>query len=398
MATIRGSSADDTMRGTTQSDIVWGLEGLDTFHWQAGMGNDTYHGGTGVERYDANPYTPGNPGGDKLILEGSVGARIDMRSTDSGSVQIGSERLDFTGIERIYGTSGNDVVYATNATVNTSGSGISAHGLSIFTGAGNDRISGSQFDDVIDGGSGNDTISGDGGNDFIHSNTGNDLIYGGAGDENIRWGNGDANHNPGNDTIDGGSGNDLINIWIKRGDIYSNNDTMGIEGVSVTIDRVLSDGAFSGNASTGIGGTAALRFDNFELGWTHAGNDVIDASRAVISSSGNGINFNTRWGHDRLVGSSGRDTLDGSMGRDTVQGGNGNDRIWIGDGNRGDGARDVLMFRSGDDADVVYGFESSRDALDLGGRSYSATEVRDGTLLNFGGGDSVLLNGVFDFI
>ena len=96
MATIRGSSADDTMRGTTQSDIVWGLEGLDTFHWQAGMGNDTYHGGTGVERYDANPYTPGNPGGDKLILEGSVGARIDMRSTDSGSVQIGSERLDFT--------------------------------------------------------------------------------------------------------------------------------------------------------------------------------------------------------------------------------------------------------------------------------------------------------------
>jgi Ca2+-binding RTX toxin-like protein len=371
---------------------------LDTFHWQAGMGNDTYHGGTGVERYDANPYTPGNPGGDKLILEGSVGARIDMRSTDSGSVQIGSERLDFTGIERIYGTSGNDVVYATNATVNTSGSGISAHGLSIFTGAGNDRISGSQFDDVIDGGSGNDTISGDGGNDFIHSNTGNDLIYGGAGDENIRWGNGDANHNPGNDTIDGGSGNDLINIWIKRGDIYSNNDTVGIEGVSVTIDRVLSDGAFSGNASTGIGGTAALRFDNFELGWTHAGNDVIDASRAVISSSGNGINFNTRWGHDRLVGSSGRDTLDGSMGRDTVQGGNGNDRIWIGDGNRGDGARDVLMFRSGDDADVVYGFESSRDALDLGGRSYSATEVREGTLLNLGGGDSVLLNGVFDFI
>jgi len=386
------------MRGTTQSDTIWGLDGLDTFYWQAGMGNDIYHGGTGAERYDANPYTPGNPGGDRLILEGSVGARIDMRSTENGSVQIGNNRLEFTGIERIFGTAGDDIVSATNATMNIAGGGKPAHGVSIFTGSGNDRIAGSQFDDVIDGGPGNDTINGEGGNDFIHSSTGNDLINGGAGDENIRWGNGDASHNPGNDTIDGGSGNDLINIWIKRGDIYSDNDAVGIEGVSVTVDRVLSDGSFSGNASTSIGGNATLRFDNFELGWTHAGNDVIDASQATISSSGAGINFNTRWGHDRLVGSRGDDTLDGSMGRDTVQGGQGDDRIWIGDGNRGDGASDVLIFRAGDDADIVYGFETNRDVLDLGGRSYSATETREGTFLNFGNGDSVLLNGTFDFI
>ena len=71
---------------------------------------------------------------------------------------------------------------------------------------------------------------------------------------------------------------------------------------------------------------------------------------------------------------------------------------WIGDGNNGDGDRDVLIFRAGDDADTVHGFETGRDVLDLGGRSYSATEVRDGTLLNFGGGDSVLLHDVFDFI
>ncbi|MEE2860103.1 MAG: calcium-binding protein [Paracoccus sp. (in: a-proteobacteria)] len=396
--TTQTSGADDTIRGSTQAEVVWGLEGLDTFYWQAGMGNDTYHGGTGAERYDANPYTPGNPGGDKLILEGSVGARIDMRSTENGSVQIGSNRLEFTGIERIFGTSGDDIVTATTATMNPAVGGKPGHGLSIFTRAGNDRIAGSPFDDVIDGGGGNDTINGDGGNDFIHSSTGNDLINGGSGDENIRWGNGDADHNPGYDTIDGGSGNDLINIWIKRGDIYSDNDAVGIEGVGVTIDRVLSDGAFSGNASTSIGGSATLRFNNFELGWTHAGNDVLDASQATVSSSGNGINFNTRWGHDRLVGSRGDDTLDGSIGRDTVQGGLGDDRIWIGDGNRGDGARDVLIFRAGDDADIVYGFETSRDVLDLGGRSYSATETQDGTFLDFANGDSVLLNGTFDFI
>ncbi|TNH40287.1 calcium-binding protein [Paracoccus haeundaensis] len=398
MPTIRGSNGDDAMRGSGQSDEVWGLGGLDTFYWRPGMGNDRYHGGTGSERFDANPYTPGNPGGDRLYLEGSAGARISLRSTEDGVARIGNERVEFTGIERIHGTAGNDIVSAANASMNTVGGGKPGHGVSIFTGAGNDRIAGSRYDDVLDGGSGNDTINGGAGNDFIHSSTGNDRINGGAGQDNIRWGNGDANHNPGHDTINGGAGDDLINIWIKRGDIWGHNEDVGIAGVTVTVDRVLSNGAFSGNASTTIGGDASLRFVNFELGWTHSGNDVIDASRARVSDSGDGVNFNTRWGHDRLTGSSGDDTLDGSMGKDTVRGGQGDDSIWIGDGNNGDGDRDVLIFRAGDDADTVYGFETGRDVLDLGGRSYSATEVRDGTLLNFGGGDSVLLHDVFDFI
>ncbi len=398
MPTIRGSNGDDVMRGTGQSDQVWGLQGLDTFYWRPGMGNDAYHGGTGSERFDANPYTPGNPGGDRLYLEGNAGARISLRSTEDGVIRIGNERLEFTGIERIYGTAGNDIVSATNASMNTAGGGKPGHGVSIFTGAGHDRIAGSRYDDVLDGGSGNDTIVGGGGNDFIHSNTGNDVINGGLGDENIRWGNGDANHNPGHDTINGGAGYDLINIWIKRGDISAQNEGVGIQGVNVTVDRVLTNGAFSGNASTSIGGDARLHFTNFELGWTHAGNDVVDASQARVSGNGAGVNFNTRWGHDRLFGSSGDDTLDGSMGKDTVRGGHGDDSIWIGDGNNGDRDRDVLIFRAGDDADSVYGFETGRDVLDLGGRNYSATEVRDGTLLNFGGGDSVLLHSVFDFI
>ena len=398
MPIIRGTNGDDAMRGTRQSDVVWGLGGMDTFYWRPGMGNDVYHGGTGSERFDANPYTPGNPGGDRLFLEGNVGARITFRSTEDGVAQIGNERVQFTGIERIYGTAGNDIVSAANATLNAVGGGKPGHGVSIFTGAGNDRIMGSRFDDVLHGGAGNDTINGGAGNDFIHSSTGNDLINGGPGSDNIRWGNGDANHNPGHDTINGGAGNDVINIWIKRGDIYDHNEDAGIQGVSVTVDRVLANGSFSGNANTSIGGDASLRFVNFELGWTHSGNDTINASQARVSDTGAGVNFNTRWGHDRLLGSRGDDTLDGSMGRDTIRGGQGDDDIWIGDGYNGDGDRDVLIFRAGDDADRVYGFETGRDVLDLGGRSYSATEVRDGTLLNFGGGDSVLLHGVFDFI
>lgn len=397
MAIIRGTSGDDTLRGTAQSDVVWGLEGLDTFYWGPNMGNDTYHGGTGGERFDANPYTPGNPGGDRLILQGSQGARITMSSTEDGTVTIGGNQLRFTGIERIFGTSGNDTVNGANAVLNTPEAGKPAHGLSIFTGAGNDFIRGSAFDDVIDGGPGNDTIHGGGGNDFIHSSTGNDLIRGGAGNDNIRWGNGDASHNPGHDTIHGGPGDDVINIWIKRGDLTAENYATGIQGVDVVINRVNEDGSFGGRAATTIGGDASLRFSNFEIAWTHSGNDFIDASRASVSASGAGVNVNARWGHDRILGSRGNDTLDGSMGRDTIRGGQGDDEIWIGDGRRGDGDRDVLIFRAGDGHDQVFGFEAGLDVLDLGGRRYTAVETRDGTLLTFGSGDSIMLHDVFDF-
>lgn len=397
MPTIWGTNSDDVLRGTNQSDVVWGLEGLDTFYWRDGMGSDTYHGGLGGERFDANPYSPGNPGGDRLFLEGTRGATITMTATDSGQVRIGDDTLSFTGIERIHGTSGDDFVFARDAGLNASGRGMPGHGISIFTGAGNDSIVGSRYDDIIDGGSGNDTIRAGGGDDFIHSSTGNDLIYGGAGNENIRWGNGDSQHNPGNDTIHGGAGHDLINIWIKRGDLNPQNEAAGIDGASVIINAINAAGTFSGTARSDIFASASLRFTGFELGWTHSGNDTIDASGASVSSTGMGVNFNARWGNDLLIGSRGNDTLDGCEGRDTIRGGQGNDAIWAGNGTSGDGYRDVLIFRAGDGRDTVYGFERGLDVLDLGGRRYSTMQTQDGTLLNLGGGDSVLLDGVFDF-
>lgn len=398
MPIIRGTNGDNVLRGTSRNDVVWGLDGADTFLWAGGRGNDTFHGGDRNDRYDANPYTPGNPGGDRLVLEGSTGAVISLLTTESGTVRIGGNVLQFTGVERIHGTAGNDVVYGARALLNPPHDGTPPHGLSIFTGAGHDKIFGSAHDDVIDGGSGNDTIRAGGGNDFVHSSTGNDLIYGGAGEDNIRWGNGDNRHNPGHDRIHGGADYDLINIWIKDGDISASNEAVGIRGVGVRIDRVNSDGSFSGNAETTIGGPASLRFNGFELAWTHAGNDVIDASDAVIPGRGTGVNVNTRWGHDRLTGSRGDDTLDGSEGRDTLIGGRGDDQLWIGDGRNGDGDRDVLVFRRGDGQDTVFGFEVGLDRLDLGGRAYSARETAEGTLLQFSGRDSILLSGEFDFI
>ena len=397
MPTFWGNDRDNVLRGRETSDVVWGLEGADTFHWASGRGNDTYHGGTGGEYYNANPYEPGNPGGDRLLLDGSTGATITFRSTDAGTARIGGNSLQFDGFERFFGTGGNDVFLGGDAKLNTAGNDIPTHGLSIFSRGGNDRIEGSRFDDVIDGGSGNDTINAGGGNDFIHSNTGSDAINGGSGTDNIRWGNGDKNHNPGNDTISGGGGaydNDLINLWIKRGDIAAGNESAGIDGLLVRINSVSGSGSMSGGASTTIGGNASVRFSGFELAWTHEGNDTLNAADATIAGNGTGVNFNTRWGHDRLIGSRGNDTLDGSFGKDTIDGGRGNDELWIGDGNGGDGDRDVIIFNAGDGKDTVYGFDN-RDQIS----GYnSAREDSNGTLLNFGNGDTVLLDGYYDLI
>ncbi|GGO32910.1 hypothetical protein GCM10010991_21350 [Gemmobacter aquaticus] len=394
MPTFEGNDRDNVLRGGEQSDVVWGYGGADTFHWTSGRGNDTYYGGTGGENYNTDPYAPGNPGGDRLYLDGTTGATITFRATDAGTVSIGGNELQFNGFERFFGTGGNDVFLGGGAKHNSTGNGIPHHGLSIFSRAGNDSIVGSRFDDIIDGGSGSDTINAGGGNDFIHSSTGDDLINGGGGNENIRWGSGDKNHNPGNDTISGGSGSDLINIWIKRGDILPSNEAQGIDGIRVTINSINASGSMAGGANTTIGGPSSLRFSNFELGWTHGGNDTLDASDATIAGNRMGVNFNTRWGHDRLIGSNGNDTLVSDDGKDTIEGGRGNDQLWIGNGTGGDGDRDVIIFNAGDGKDTVYGFDS-RDQIS----GYdSAREVSNGTLLNFGNGDTVLLHGYYDLI
>lgn len=398
MAVLRGTLTDDIMRGTAASDVLWGLNGADIFLWRGGRGSDVVHGGDIADGYDANPYTPGNPGGDRLIIQGSEGARVNFSTTESGSLRVGDDELQFTGIERFLGTRGDDVIRAGGASLNAPHDGTPQHGLTIFSRAGHDKIVASAFEDIIDGGRGNDTIRGGAGNDFVHSSKGHDLVFGDEGNDNIRWGTGNSAHNPGNDTIYGGAGDDVINIWIKDGDVWAENEARGIRGASVTIDVVHAEGGFDGRAYSDIGGTAMLRFYEFEIGWTHWGNDTVSAANARIGASGNGVNFNARWGHDRLIGSRGDDTLVGDDGKDTITGGAGDDDIWIGHERRGDGDRDVLIFRSGDGHDTVFGFESGRDVLDLNGRSHTARETADGTVLSFGGGDSILLSDVFDFI
>lgn len=380
----------------TPGAVIDGLDGNDLFHWT--VGSATIEGG--ADGFDRNPYQPydlavGMTTGDMLRIGGDTGAFIRFDSWNSGYATLLGDRLDMTGIERVYATAGADTVRASHAT-----SWDGWQGVSIFAGAGDDDIIGSAYEDVIDGGTGNDTIRAGAGNDFINSSTGDDLIYGGTGDENIRWGIGDAHwHDPGNDTIYGGEGRDLINVWVKDGDF---NGASNVAGAVVTIEATRQWGDFQGTATVGNGaGASTLRFQGFEQGWTHEGDDTVDGSGTSVWGTV-GIHWNTRWGDDLLIGTAGNDTLEGGEGSDTITGGAGDDLISAnGDFYRldapGDGDADTIIFAAGDGHDTVIGFDAGLDVVQIAGGDFQAVSTPDGTLLTLDSGDTLLLAGIFDF-
>lgn len=377
MAEINGTTTHDLLTATSGNDRITALAGDDVIRWAPG-GHDTLDAGTDGENYDANPYNTGNPGGDRLYIEGSAGAWVRLGTTTDGLVKVGGSSLSFSGVDRLHLTDGNDTLRAGTATFED------GRGITVFAGAGADNIGGSAFADVIDAGSGNDTIWAGGGDDFVQSSTGHDLIYGGDGMENIRWGLGD-DVAAGNDTIYGGNGDDLINLW-----------SVDDEGRGA---QVIWTSATGGRAISTMGDTTStVIFRQFEQGWTHQGNDTISGANAVIGEDGTGFRFGARWGDDRMTGSRGNDTLEGGPGSDTISGGAGDDLISANGASydpraEGDGDADVLIFRAGHGNDTVRGFDAGLDVLRFDA-AYTATETADGTLLTHGA-DSMLLDGVF---
>lgn len=73
----------------------------------------------------------------------------------------------------------------------------------VRTGAGNDIICGSRFDDVIDAGSGRDVVMGGGGHDRIRGGAGHDYLFGEGGKDRLVGG-------TGGDTLHGGHGADQV--------------------------------------------------------------------------------------------------------------------------------------------------------------------------------------------
>lgn len=269
MATINGTSSNDTLNGTSSADNIYGYGGSDLIN--AGSGNDyisgsagadTVYGGDGNDQIfggtendllygdlgndviygDAGSDTLigglgddqmyGGDGNDTFLVDGVTGwdAFTGGAGTDSILLQTinpyaiwGEIKISFlSGIERIANLQATPVDILASGSLDLSA--VEVDGIRKIVGsAGNDAITGtslstsSSLNDVIDGKGGNDTLAGGSGNDTLLGDAGDDRLIGGAGSDSLTGGSGVDTFvfgsNEGSDRIaDFADGSELIDI------------------------------------------------------------------------------------------------------------------------------------------------------------------------------------------
>ena len=416
-------------------------QGNDTFTVNATLTTDANSRGLTIIEGGGNTSATA---GDTIIVNGGGGA-------DSSLVVYGDtsqDGLDYSGTSGVISThgiafdhSGNDTIDARNA-LNT---------LTIYGGAGNDTIWGSQAGDHIAGGSGDDVVRGQGGIDHIYGDNGinvdeskpnfrvlsipsnnassypnhdsltagNDSIDGDGGDDIIFGDYGIISqtagtlritttgnvtrvettrpNDGGNDTINGNLGVDRILGGQGADSIHGNEDADIILGDSGVIEYNLDANIATvdevRSTDTGTGG-----------GDTIAGDDAADL---LIGGAGND-SITGNLGNDVIFGDSGRVTYTGGViafaesidqsigGSDTVQGNDGDDVILggaEGDNIQGNVGKDIIL---GDSGEVLYASaivtRVTSTATGIGGTDTITGNAGDDLIIGGAAGDSITGN------
>ena len=199
---INTGAGNDTIKGTDVANVI-----------KSGDGNDVVIGGDGNDRLE------GRSGNDRLF------GGNDNDSLYGGD---GNDVLDGgLGFDLINGGAGTDTTsflfyngavkanLATGAVLFVGSASLADRLVSIeniYTGAGNDKIRGSNVANVIKSGDGNDVIIGDDGNDRLEGRAGNDRLFGGSDNDRLYGGDGNdiLSAGDGNDALNGGEGNDRL--------------------------------------------------------------------------------------------------------------------------------------------------------------------------------------------
>ena len=190
IAEIRGGGGNDYIKGSQEADVInggkgddriFGNDGNDTI--SGGKGNDYLDGGEGndtfiVGKNGGQDYFRGGEGHD--VIEVEEGANLNLGKNFSSSNSV--EEIKGNGDTIISGDSDND--YLNFAQTDLDGI------AEIRAGKGNDRVWGSQEDDVIRGGRGEDYLQGEAGDDQIFAGKDNDRLRGGSGDDILDGGKG----------------------------------------------------------------------------------------------------------------------------------------------------------------------------------------------------------------
>lgn len=244
-----GMTGNDTLTGGNGNDVLLGDNGSDfTYnggndYLDGGAGNDILHGGGGDDYIRADGYAPAHLAihAESDVIEGGDG--IDtlwyndtFKNADALNVSVIDDETfnvdtilkgevtstdTVSNVEILFGTRGDDVI-------DFSGLG---HGMTYndkWTGAGEDKVTGTDYDDVINVMHGDDTIIGSGGNDTIDGGHGFDEIIYAAGTDISIEANGPAYKKEYKITNTDDGSFDIVknieSISVENGDEYSFSD------------------------------------------------------------------------------------------------------------------------------------------------------------------------------
>lgn len=230
---VDGSAHDDSIWGDGGANLLRGLDGNDMLAGNAGA--DTLNGGAGDDTLVAGEGDSviGGTGQDVLRF-GSTPVLIDLLT---GVHDGGADGVTISGVERIEGSTADDIMVAGAKPITFDGRG------------GDDTLGGGAGKDTLLGGAGDDSVNGNGGNDLIAGGQGIDTLLGGSGNDVFLWRSGDL-------------GVDLIADFVLGQDRVAFEDFV----VSPVLGGTGAASEFL-RATTFLGGVTALEAHTAEAGW-----------------------------------------------------------------------------------------------------------------------------------
>lgn len=251
---------------------------------------------------------------------------------------LGNGNDRFTGTQyddEIYGNGGADYIDASGGNDFVNG------------GAGDDGIAGGDGNDWLLGGEGTDTLNGEGGDDMLRDQAGNDTYFGGEGNDTLEGGHGD-------DHVYGEGGHDRFvlvgdgHVWMNGG---TGNDTYRLAKPESDWERpTINENTGEGLDLVELDGGWGELIDSFTLPINVEDLTLLSAFAEKIEHLPNQFD---ELDVKHVYGNTLANVLTGSLGSDLLHGGQGNDTL-VGNG-------------SGYMADWLWGDEGNDTMIDDGG-------------------------------